>query len=100
MRIDFAVIATLDEEFDAVKRIFQLQEKDLKFEKNFLYYYKKIGDCGVAFFKFTSQGNLNSSSQTTQIIQNFNPRFIKSLLVYPIQSNLSKSIAYLEPSVL
>jgi nucleoside phosphorylase len=76
MRIDFAVIATLDEEFDAVKRIFQLQEKDLKSERNFLYYYKKIGDCGVAFFKFTSQGNLNSSSQTTQIIQNFNPRFI------------------------
>jgi len=76
MRIDFAVIATLDEEFDAVKRIFQLQEKDLKFEKNFLYYYKKIGDCGVAFFKFTSKRNLDPSSQTTQIIQNFSPKFI------------------------
>jgi hypothetical protein len=42
MRIDFAVIATLDEEFDAVKKIFQLQEKDLKSERNFLYYYKKM----------------------------------------------------------
>ena len=35
LRIDFAVIATLDEEYNAVKEVFQLQEKDLKSEKNF-----------------------------------------------------------------
>ena len=76
MKIDFAVIATLDEEYRAVKEVFQLQEKDLKSEKNFSYYYKKIEEVGVAFFKFTERGNLNSSSQTTEIIHNFSPRFI------------------------
>jgi nucleoside phosphorylase len=76
LKIDFAVIATLDEEYDAVKEVFQLQEKDLKSEKNFSYYYKKIEEVGVAFFKFTERGNLNSSSQTTEIIRNFSPRFI------------------------
>ena len=76
MKIDFVVIATLDEEYRAVKEVFQLQEKDLKSEKNFSYYYKKIEEFGVAFFKFTERGNLNSSSQTTEIIRNFSPRFI------------------------
>ena len=76
LKIDFAVIATLDEEYRAVKEVFQLQESDLKSEKNFSYYYKKIEEVGVAFFKFTERGNLNSSSQTTEIINNFSPRFI------------------------
>jgi len=76
LKIDFAVIATLDEEYKAVKEVFQLQEKDLKSEKNFSYYYKKIKEVGVAFFKFTGRGNLNSSSQTIEIIHNFSPRFI------------------------
>jgi nucleoside phosphorylase len=76
MRIDFAVIATLDEEFDAVKEVFQLQEKNLKSEKNFLYYYKKIKNFGIAFFKLTQRGNVNSASQTTEIINNFNPKHI------------------------
>jgi len=76
LKIDFAVIATLDEEYKAVKEVFQLQEKDLKTEKNFSYYYKKIEEVGVAFFKFPERGNSNSSSQTTEIIRNFSPRFI------------------------
>jgi nucleoside phosphorylase len=76
LRIDFAVIATLDEEYNAVKEVFQLQEKDLKSEKNFTYYYKKIEEFGIAFFKLTQRGNMNSASQTTEIINNFNPKYI------------------------
>jgi len=76
LRIDFAVIATLDEEYNAVKEVFQLQEKDLKSEKNFTYYHKKIEEFGIAFFKLTQRGNMNSASQTTEIINNFNPKYI------------------------
>jgi len=89
LRIDFAVIATLDEEYNAVKEVFQLQEKDLKSEKNFTYYYKKIEEFGIAFFKLTQRGNMNSASQTTEIINNFNP---KHIILVGIAGGIKKNI--------
>jgi Nucleoside phosphorylase len=49
----------------------------LKSEKNFTYYYKKIEEFGITFFKLTQRGNVNSASQTTEIIYNLNPKHIK-----------------------
>jgi uncharacterized protein YjbI with pentapeptide repeats/nucleoside phosphorylase len=72
--IDFAVIATLEEEFDAVKRVFGLQDEDFRKEENF--YYKEIHEIRVGFFKFTQRGNLQSASQTQEIIERFKPEYI------------------------
>jgi uncharacterized protein YjbI with pentapeptide repeats/nucleoside phosphorylase len=72
--IDFAVIATLEEEFDAVKRVFGLQDEDFRKKENF--YYKEIHEIKVGFFKFTQRGNLQSASQTQEIIERFNPEYI------------------------
>jgi len=72
--IDFAVIATLEEEFDAVKRVFGLQDKDFRKEENF--YYKEMHEIRVGFFKFTQRGNLQSASQTQEIIERFKPEYI------------------------
>jgi nucleoside phosphorylase len=79
-RFDFAVIATLDEEFEAVKNVFDLQEMYLKkggtSKGEVQYYYKEIEGFRVAFFRFSQRGNITSATETREIIDNFKPKYI------------------------
>jgi uncharacterized protein YjbI with pentapeptide repeats/nucleoside phosphorylase len=74
--LDFVVVSTLDEEFSAVKKVFGLQEEDLKYKDGLRYYYKEIEGFRVGFYKFHQRGNLTSATETRQIIHILKPRFI------------------------
>jgi nucleoside phosphorylase len=74
--LDFVVVSTLDEEFSAVKKVFGLQEEDLKYKDGLRYYYKEIEGFRVGFYKFHQRGNPTSAAGTRQIIHILKPRFI------------------------
>jgi nucleoside phosphorylase len=66
----------LKEEFDAVKRVFGLQEEDLRFREGLQYYYKEIEGLRVAFCRFSQRGNPTAASETKNIINILRPKFI------------------------
>jgi len=75
MKLDVALIATLEEEFDALRRVFELGDQDYR-GGDFPYFYKEISRLKIGFFKLTQRGNLQSASQTVEIIRRFHPNFI------------------------
>jgi uncharacterized protein YjbI with pentapeptide repeats/nucleoside phosphorylase len=75
MKLDVALIATLEEEFDALRRVFELGDQDYR-GGDFPYFYKEISRLKIGFFKLTQRGNLQSASQTGEIIRRFHPNFI------------------------
>ncbi|MEM1558390.1 MAG: pentapeptide repeat-containing protein, partial [Thermoproteota archaeon] len=74
IKADFVIITAIQQEYDAVKKIFQLQDE--KSLQNILYCYGELNGYPIICMRCTDRGNISSNYLTTRIIQQLKPRYL------------------------